>query len=96
MCDMKQTCSTRLKDADPDYTDKLPIRLEVSPGGISLYAEGFGDHGSAENHGSPVYVELHRGILRLVVWADINKEGPTHVIPLNGAREDRRQPHDEE
>ena len=84
-------CSTALKDAHPDHGNTLPIRLTVSPNGVSLSAAGYGDFGSAEGHGTPVYVELYRGELRVLVWADINREDPTHVITLGGAREDRRQ-----
>lgn len=35
--------------------------------------------------GSPVFLELHEGKLRLIVGADINQEEPTHFIDLNGA-----------
>ena len=96
MTEHDQAHSTTLRDAHPDYDAKLPIRLAVSPNGVSLYAEGYGDRTSAEGHGTPVFLELYRGELRLVVWADINKEDATHVIPLGGAREDRRQPDTEE
>lgn len=89
-------CSTTLKDAHPDYDGKLPIRLAVSPNGVSLYAEGYGDRTSAEGHGTPVFLELYKGELRLVVWGDINREDPTHVIPLGASREDRRQPDNDE
>jgi hypothetical protein len=84
-------CSTTLKDAHPDHSGALPIRLVVSPNGVALYAAGYGDGGSAEGHGTPVFIELYRGELRVLVWGDINREDPTHIIPLGGAREDRRQ-----
>lgn len=88
--------STTLRDAHPDHGGRLPIRVAVSPNGVSLYAEGYGDCTSAAGHGSPVFIELYRGELRLLVWSDINAEEPTHIIPLGGAREDRRLPDDEE
>lgn len=96
MSEPHQPSSTTLRDAHPDYGTKLPIRLAVSPNGVSLYAEGHGDCTSSEGHGSPVFVEVYKGELRLLVWADINKEDPTHVICLSGAREDRRLPDSEE
>ena len=89
-------CSTTLNDAHPDHGGALPIRLAVSPNGVSLYARGHGDYGSSDGHGTPVFIELYRGELRVLVWADINKEDPTHVIPLGGARENRRQTDDGE
>ena len=95
MAEPHQPCSTTLRDAHSDHDGTQPIRLAGSPHGVSLFALGYGDHGSAEGHGSPVFLELYRGQLWLVVWADINSEEPTHIIPLGGAREDRRQPDDE-
>ncbi|HET6574107.1 MAG TPA: hypothetical protein VFG68_10925 [Fimbriiglobus sp.] len=89
-------CSTTLTDAHPDHEGRLPIRLAVSPNGVSLYAEGYGDMGTMPGHGTPVFVELYRGELRVIVWADISQEDPTHVISLAGAREDRRQPDGEQ
>lgn len=86
------THSTTLIDADTDFTTKLPIRIAISPNGVSVYAEGYGDGGSAEGHGTPVFLELYRGELRAIIWADINSEEPTQIIPLNGARESNRLP----
>ena len=41
-------------------------------------------HSPAEGHGTPVFIELYKGELRVIVWADINQEDPTHIIPLGG------------
>jgi hypothetical protein len=84
--------STTLIDADANYPTDLPIRIAISQNGVSVYAEGYGDCGSAEAQGTPVFIELYRGELRLIVWANINSEDPTHIIPLNGARESNRLP----
>lgn len=86
-----QIIDTVLVDVDPIHLAELPIRVIVTPLGMSLYADGHGDFGSAEDHGAPVFIELRNGNLRLVVWGDINKENPTHTIDLSGAREDRRR-----
>jgi hypothetical protein len=88
------TMTTTLHDANSDRADKLVIRLVASPHGISLFAEGYGDHPSEEGHGTPVYLELYEGELRLVVWADINVEEPTHIIVLGAAKERCRRPGD--
>jgi hypothetical protein len=90
-----QSVSLTLMDADPDHDASLPIRLAGSPHGVSLYALGYGDRTSAEGHGTPLFIEVHCGELRLLVWSDINSEEPTHVIPLGGAREDRRRADEE-
>lgn len=91
-----QSVSLTLMDADHDHDACLPIRLAGSPHGVSLFALGYGDRTSADGHGTPVFIELLRGELRLLVWSDINAEEPTHIISLGGAREDRRRPDDEE
>ncbi|EHR0228475.1 MULTISPECIES: hypothetical protein [Vibrionaceae] len=36
-------------------------------------------------------IENNAGNLQLRVWADINKEDPTHVISLQGAKNEMRQ-----
>ncbi|MBX7102592.1 MAG: hypothetical protein K1X57_00825 [Gemmataceae bacterium] len=86
------THSRVLNDADSDYSTKLPIRISISPNGVAVFAEGYGDGGSVEGYGTPVFLELYRGELRAIIWADINSEDPTHIIPLNGARESNWQP----
>lgn len=91
-----QAHTTTLRDAHPDFDTKLPIRIALSPNGVSLYAEGLGDCTSSAGHGSPVFIEVYKGELRVLVWSDINKEDPTHIIPLGGAREDHRQPDSEQ
>ncbi|HMP57726.1 MAG TPA: hypothetical protein PKD86_00110 [Gemmatales bacterium] len=93
---MIQSVSLTLMDADPDHDASLPIRFAGSPHGVSLFALGYGDRTSAEGHGTPLFLELLRGELRLLVWSDINAEEPTHIITLGGAREDRRRPDDAE
>jgi hypothetical protein len=55
---------------------------------LSRFA-GLGDFSSAPGHGTPVYLDDYES-LRLCVWADINQEDPTHIIPLDGARESLR------
>lgn len=82
--------STVLRDVDPDQRGSLPVRVVANESAVSIFPEGYGDFGSAEGHGCPVFLELHQGRLRLVVFADINREDPTHIIDLEGAREDRR------
>lgn len=66
------------------------VGVHVTNEAVYLFAEGYGDAGSADGHGSPVIIENHCGELRVIVWGDINSQEPTHVIGLDGARESQR------
>lgn len=70
---------------------KLPIRIEVDNQGVTVKAEGYGDAGTVDGEGAPVFLEWYDGRLWLRVWADINSEDPTHNICLEGARESARR-----
>lgn len=84
--------SATLHDVGPGRDGTLSVRLEVSPRSIGLSADGYGVYGASEGDGTPVLIELHEGELRVIVFADINREEPTHIIPLGGAREAQRHP----
>ena len=90
MC--QRTLEVTLADADPSCDGQQSIKVVPDHHGVSIVAKGYGDRGSADGHGSPMFLELYRGRLRLLVWADINVEDPTHVIDLEDSREDRRHP----
>jgi len=66
---------------------RLAVKVECKPNGISLVATDHGDKTSAEGHGTPVWIEFRDGQLWVNVWADVNQEEPTHSISLEGARE---------
>jgi hypothetical protein len=82
--------STVLKDVEHDHEGSLPVRVVANESSISIFPQGYGDFGRSEGHGCPVFLELHKGRLRLVVFADINREDQAHIIDLEDAREDRR------
>ena len=67
----------------------LPASIEVN-GAIYIQAKGYGDCCSNDGYGTPVFIEWYDGELRVVVFGDINQEDPTHIISLEGAREDKR------
>jgi hypothetical protein len=58
---------------------------------VMIGAEGYGEKTAADGAGFPVVVEFHEGKFRVLVWSDIDEEDPTHIISLEGAREDARQ-----
>jgi hypothetical protein len=59
--------------------------------GVDLGSVGYGDAGTVNGHGRWGYLEYYQGRLQLLIWADINKEDPTHIIDLEGARESNRK-----
>ena len=66
----------------------ISIRREYL--GLGIDISGYGDFGSSDGNGTPIFLDLSEDEPRLFVWADINEEDPTHIIPLDAAREDRR------
>lgn len=84
-----KTLELKLADADPESLGSLPIRIVASDFVISVYPQGYGDCGSADGHGCPLFIELYQGRLRVVAFPNINNENP-QVIDLSGAREDTR------
>jgi len=70
----------------------LPIKVSLNDNGLVISAEGYGDHTSQDGFGAPILItnQIHGG-LEVVVWADINKEDPTHIIKLDGAQESKRK-----
>jgi hypothetical protein len=69
------------------------IRVEVveEQGGLAIYPAGYGLHVCADGTAGPIFLEVHEGRLRLIVWDDINYEDPSHIIDLEEAREDHRR-----
>ena len=83
--------SLNIKDADGGKW-VLPVTLHLNNLGLAIQAEGYGEMTAAEGQGLPIYLEYLDQKLRLLVWADINDEEPTHVIDMEGAREHNRRP----
>lgn len=73
-----------------DETCEVPVTVSASGNCVVIEAVGYGDKVSQEGLGVPVIIELHNGDLRVVVWADINQEDPTHIISLANAKESKR------
>jgi len=70
--------------------------LEINDGvGVSLKFDGFSTIDCQDNVGAPIHIEFYAGELRVLVWSDINKDDPTHIIPLNGAQNSNREPDEE-
>jgi hypothetical protein len=55
---------------------------------VLVQPEGTGTMG--DQNGSPVMVEVYNGKPRVIIWADINQEDPTHIIELSQSLESNR------
>lgn len=76
-------------EGDESTCPSVEVELEINPQNVSITSGGYGD--AIEGKGGIIaLLENNDGILRLVVWSDINNDEPTHVIDLSGAKEERR------
>ena len=57
---------------------------------VTIDIAGYGEKTATDGNGTPVVLDYYDGKLQVHVWADINKEEPTHCIDLAGALESRR------
>jgi hypothetical protein len=83
------TISGKLHSVD-GKSSPITVTVTFTGDGIHIRPEGYGDFCSADGHGVPVLIETYNGSPRVVVWSDITREDPTHVIPLTSASEDLR------
>jgi hypothetical protein len=87
---MATQITTLLRDGWNGDPDPVPCVIEHGDNSILVRPKGYGDCGSADGHGWPVVIEYYEKDVRVLVWADINKEDPTHVISLMRALESKR------
>jgi len=78
-----------LADADSESLGSLLIRIVASDFAISVYPMAYGDFGSTDGHGCPLFIELYQGRLRVIAFPNINEQDP-QIIDLDAAREDTR------
>jgi hypothetical protein len=69
------------------------IKVTVKPNGrnglygIEIHLEGYG---TKDGDSGPLYIELDKGCMRVLIWDDINDHDPTHRIRLEGAKQKHR------
>ena len=68
-------------------TSNVTISVENSNLALIIHPEGMG---TWDGSYAPILLERHEGKVRLVIWADINEQEPTHIIDLSGALESNR------
>lgn len=84
-CELREV----LCPVSPPGTNKVSVSVENDGLALILHPEGYGVWDDDDS--APILLERHQGKLRLIVWADINEEDPTHIIDLEGARVDVRK-----
>jgi hypothetical protein len=65
--------------------------VKVGPNDVEVLLDGHGTLTMDPGHGPVILLEYLDGVPRLIVWADINQEDPTHVIELRKASEKARR-----
>ena len=81
----------RLKDQADGGRPDLGCRINLAGGAVTIMPDGYGTAAMQDGHGEPIYIEVYEGRLRVLAWADINQEDPTHTIDMQGALEARRK-----
>ena len=81
-----------LEHGHDEQQEQLTGAVTEQGGALLIHLDGCGNFWSAGGQGTVVVVELANGCPRVLVWADINQEDPTHTICLKSTREDRRLP----
>ena len=64
--------------------------LDIYKHGIDIHIDGYGECDAADGIGTPIYIEMYSGKLKVHLWNDINSEEPK-TIDMEGACEDRRE-----
>ncbi len=68
-------------------SSNVTISVEKDNLALIIHPEGMG---TWDGPYAPVLLERHEGKVRLVIWADINQQDPTHIIDLSEALESKR------
>jgi DnaJ-class molecular chaperone len=68
----------------------LKVQVSLRNGFLEIKPEGYGEPEAADGHGSPVFLEVYNGHLRVIVTTDINDADSRQIIDLEGAKESAR------
>ena len=66
------------------------ITTNISRDTLEVFVKGMGLCGSVGDD-SAIYLEYYEGKWWLRIWADINREDPTHSIDMSGALHSARR-----
>ncbi|MBL1179295.1 hypothetical protein [Pantanalinema sp. GBBB05] len=62
----------------------LNVMIKATASGIDISFNGYST-ATENNPGTPIFIENRNGVPHVLLWDDINKEDPSHVISLEGA-----------
>lgn len=77
---------------DVEDGKKRVVGVEQESNGVALNIPDHGEMCTVPGRGPIVFLEFRSGVPYLLVWADIQKEEPTHTISLERANEKYRLP----
>jgi hypothetical protein len=86
MTSIHQVHSTKFIDRDSGKF--INIEFPIDAMGVSVQHEGTG---CQCGDFPPIFIEWYDGKPRIIIWADINEEEPTHIIDMSGALETNRK-----
>lgn len=81
-----------LDAGDEDIRLAHDVTIALMDEAVLIRPPHCGTKGMDDDHGYPVMFEIYNNVPRLIVWADINQEDPTHIIDLSGSKTYQRKP----
>ena len=82
---MSKFAATLQDYAFPNVKKAITVALWDNAEGVSIGVAGLGLATMEDDFNDVIVIEVKEGRPRLLVWADINQEDPTHIIDLQGA-----------
>jgi hypothetical protein len=80
---------------EPSNSDATGYVDFSSTDGLSIRFNGYGDDSGDDHSATPIYIEWYEGDLRVLLYADVNKDEPTHVVSMAGAHNNAKIDTDE-
>jgi hypothetical protein len=78
------------QNSEAENQREIRVKVAAQSGQLYLYPEGYGEFGAADGFGSPVFLDVWDGELRVILTTDINSQDQ-QIISIEAAREERRE-----
>lgn len=79
----KKAEDQEVKVVDAHTGEEHTLQIRVEQNGIAIGSPGYG---VKDGDYPPIYIEVLDGVLRILVWGDIQDEEPTNEISLVNAK----------